>query len=78
MSTALALYSSFSYELDHEGSSHAAPLSPLRAQDRQAMIDLFQLKNIEAIEQDILQNLALRCPEPYWDDQAFGFLKEYL
>jgi hypothetical protein len=69
---------SSSIELAYEGFSHAAPLSPLRARDLQAMVELFQMKEIEAIEHDILQNLILRCPEPYWEDLAFGFLKEYL
>ncbi len=77
MSAGSALYN-FSNELAHEEEGHAAPLSPLRTRDLQALIELFQLKDIEAIEQDILQNLVLRCPEPYWEDQVFGFLKEYL
>jgi hypothetical protein len=66
---------SSSIELAYEGFSHAAPL---RARDLQAMVELFQMKDIEAIERDILQNLILRCPEPYWEDPVFGFLKEYL
>jgi hypothetical protein len=69
---------SIGVELAYEGFSHAAPLSPLRARDWQAMTELFQLREIEAIERDILQSLVLRCPEPYWEDPAFGFLKEYL
>jgi hypothetical protein len=77
MSTASASYN-FGSELAHEEYGHAAPLMPLRTRDLQAMIELFQLKDIEAIERDILQNLVLSCPEPYWEDQVFGFLKEYL
>ena len=77
MSVASAPYNSGS-ELVHEGYGHAVPLSPLRDRDLQAMIELFQLKDIEAIERDTLQNLVLRYPEPYWEDQVFGFLKEYL
>lgn len=68
----------FNSELAHEGYGYAAPLSPLRTRDLQTMIELFQLKDIEAIERDILQNLVLRCPEPYWEDRVFGFLREYL
>ena len=78
MFAASASSTSFCSELIPEEYGHAAPLSPLRARDLQAMVELFQLKEIEAIERDILQNLVLRCPEPYWEDQVFGFLKEYL
>jgi hypothetical protein len=61
-----------------EASGHAAPLSPLRNRDLKAMMELFQLNEIEAIEQDILQNLVLRYPEPCWEDHVFDFLKEFL
>jgi hypothetical protein len=60
------------------GMDHAAPLSPLRSRDLKAMVELFHLSDIEVIEQDIIQTLVLRYPEPCWEDQVFDFLKEYL
>jgi hypothetical protein len=70
MSAASTSYK-FTGELAHAGYGHAAPLLPLRDRDLRAMIELFQLQEIEAIEQDILQNLLRRCPEPYWEDTSF-------
>jgi hypothetical protein len=64
--------------LEYEVPEHAAPLSPLRDRDLKAMIELFQLSEIEAIERDIIQNLVLRYPEPCWEDHVFDFLKEFL
>lgn len=48
--------------------SHAAPLMPLRARDLQALIDLFQHDEIEAIEADIIHNLLKRRPTPQWEE----------
>jgi hypothetical protein len=67
-----------SIEPAYEIAEHAAPLSPLRDRDLKAMIELFQLNEIESIERDIIQTLVLRYPEPCWEDQVFGFLKEFL
>lgn len=47
---------------------HAPPLMPLRTRDLQALVELFQQDEIEAIEADILHNLLQRYPEPHWDD----------
>jgi hypothetical protein len=79
MAAASVPYNSLgSSEPAYEISEHAAPLSPLRDRDLKAMIELFQLNEIEAIERDIIQTLVLRYPEPCWEDQVFGFLKEFL
>jgi hypothetical protein len=64
--------------LDCEVPEHAAPLAPLRDRDLKAMLELFQVKEMEAIERDIVQNLVLRYPEPCWEDEVFDFLKEFL
>ena len=59
-------------------SSFAAPLSPLRARDIQALSDLFLRDDIYTIEADVSQRLLALLPEPYWEDDTFAFLQEFL
>ncbi|WP_228035007.1 hypothetical protein [Oculatella sp. LEGE 06141] len=58
--------------------SYAAPLMPLRERDMKAMAELFDHDEIEAIEANITASLCNMLPEPCWDDDPFGFLKDYL
>lgn len=61
-----------------ETSSFAAPLSPLRARDIQALSEFFLRDDIYAIEADVNQRLLTLLPEPCWEDKVFTFLKEFL
>ncbi|WP_219904294.1 hypothetical protein [Stenomitos frigidus] len=61
-----------------EANSFAAPLSPLRARDTQALSELFLRDDIYAIEADVSQRLLALLPEPCWEDDVFAFLKEFL
>jgi hypothetical protein len=47
---------------------HAEPLMPMQERDWAAIRDLFEQGDIEAIEADIVQNLANYRPELHWDD----------
>ena len=51
---------------------------PLRDRDEQVLLELFDHEGIEAIEEDIVRNLLNRCPEPFWEDSSFEFLRDYL
>jgi hypothetical protein len=61
-----------------EANSFAAPLSPLRERDLQALAALFLRDDIYAIEVDVSQRLLALLPEPCWDDDVFAFLNEFL
>ena len=61
-----------------ETSSFAAPLSPLRVRDIQALSDFFLRDDIYAIEADVNQRLLTLLPEPCWEDKVFTFLEEFL
>jgi hypothetical protein len=61
-----------------EASSTETPLLPLRDRDKQVLLELFNQEGIEAIEQDIICNLLIRCPEPCWEDDSLEFLRDYL
>ena len=61
-----------------EASSAATPLLPLRDRDEHMLLELFAQEGIEAIEEDIVLNLQIRCPEPYWEDDSLEFLRDYL
>jgi hypothetical protein len=61
-----------------EAYSDPSLLLALRDRDEQALRELFQQEGIEAIEADIDRNLHIRCPEPFWEDDSFEFLRDYL
>ena len=56
----------------------ATPLMPLRDRDEHVLVELFAQEGIEAIEEDIVRNLQIRCPEPCWEDDSLEFLRDYL
>ncbi|SRR5579883_1525582 len=58
--------------------SYAAPLSPLRERDIQALSDFFAHDDMPAIEVDVNQRLLWLLPEPYWEDDRFSLLQEFL
>ncbi len=57
---------------------HAAPVTSLREQDTKALLSLFDRPDSDQIEADIIKGLRWRCPEPFWEDESFDFLREYL
>ena len=61
-----------------EAPSATAPLLPLRDRDEHVLLELFDQEGIEAIEEDIVRNLQIRCPEPCWEDDSLEFLRDYL
>ncbi len=56
----------------------AAPLSPLRSRDIQALKALFDREDVEELAADVTARLLLLYPEPCWEDDMFSFLREYL
>ncbi len=56
----------------------AEPLSALKERDTQALVELFEDEQIEAIQADVLLCLSFLSPAPCWDEQAFEFLKDFL
>ena len=54
-----------------------ASLMPLREQDSNALISMFEREDSEDIEADISRKLLCLWPEPCWEDE-FDFLREYL
>lgn len=62
-----------------ESFNHAAPLSPLRDQDLEAMSNWFEQVDMNEVEPDIEYHLALLYPEPPWEDTIdLNFLQEHL
>ncbi|MEM7062799.1 MAG: hypothetical protein AAF572_06515 [Cyanobacteria bacterium P01_B01_bin.77] len=57
---------------------HAEPLAPLRQRDEQALDEIFEDTQIEAMIADICNRLKQLYPEPCWDDDPFDFLSGYL
>jgi hypothetical protein len=56
----------------------AEPLSALKERDTQALAELFEDEEIEAIQADVLLCLSFLTPAPCWDEESFEFLKEFL
>jgi hypothetical protein len=56
----------------------AAPLSPLKARDLDALDQLFHRQDIYEIETDVAQMLLRLLPEPCWEEETFDFLEEFL
>lgn len=59
-------------------SSHAAPLSPLRERDIQALSAWFDREDMTTIETDVDRCLLVLWPAPCWEDDPFEFLQEFL
>ena len=57
---------------------HAEPLAPLRQRDEQALDDIFEDIQVDAIIADICSRLKQLHPEPCWDDEPFDFLRGYV
>lgn len=57
---------------------HAAPLSPLRERDLEAMNLFFQREDMAQIEAEVNQVLLHLLPAPCWEEDALEFLREFL
>jgi hypothetical protein len=64
--------------LAQEASIHAAPLSPLKERDWKELASLFDRKDSDEIEADVISKLNMLYPEPSWDEDPYDFLREYL
>jgi hypothetical protein len=60
------------------GYNHAAPLAPLKDRDLLALIILFDRKDGDEIEAEVLKKLSWMVPEPSWDEEPYSFLQEFL
>ncbi|RZM82113.1 hypothetical protein [Leptolyngbya iicbica] len=58
--------------------SHASPLAPLRARDREALDDFFERDDVSDIALDIHRYLSRMYPEPCWEDEPYEFLKGFI
>ena len=58
--------------------SHASPLAPLRARDRDALDDFFARDDLSDIALDIHRYLSRMYPEPCWEDEPYEFLNGYI
>jgi hypothetical protein len=67
-----------SFDVDQPVGNFAAPLSPLRDRDLNALLALFLTDQMSAIEADVAQLLIRLQPEPCWEDDPFTFLQEFL
>lgn len=62
----------------HAPISYAAPLTPLRPRDIEALQDFFDRADMFAIEANVDQHLLRLLPEPCWEEDPFEFLREFL
>lgn len=67
-----------SFDRDQHVGNFAAPLSPLRDRDLNALSELFLTDKMRIIEADVAQLLIRLQPEPCWEDDPFTFLEEFL
>ena len=58
--------------------SHASPLAPLRARDRDALGDLFDEDDSAEMALDVYRYLSRTYPEPCWEDEPYEFLNGYI
>lgn len=56
----------------------AAPLSPMRDRDLVAMQSWFDDENMPEVEKDVNYRLLLLFPEPYWEEDDWAFLHNFL
>lgn len=50
----------------------------LKERDWEALEELFERDDSDEIEADIKTNLLLLSPEPFWEDNRFEFLGDYI
>ncbi len=57
---------------------HAQPLEEFNERDWKILVELFDRKDSDEIEEDIKKTLSWLVPEPAWEDEPLDFLQEYL
>lgn len=57
---------------------HAQPLEEFNERDWKILVELFDRKDSDEIEEDINTKLSWLVPEPAWEDEPLDFLQEFL
>ena len=57
---------------------YAQPLEEFNERDWKILVELFDRKDSDEIEEDINKTLSWLVPEPAWEDEPLDFLQEYL
>ena len=57
---------------------HAPPLVEFNHRDWKILVELFDRKDSDEIEEDINKILSWMVPEPAWEDEPLDFLQEFL
>ncbi|AFY58215.1 hypothetical protein Riv7116_5851 [Rivularia sp. PCC 7116] len=57
---------------------HAPPVEEFNERDWKILVELFDRKDSEEIEEDIKTKLSWLAPEPVWEDESLDFLQEFL
>ena len=57
---------------------HAPPVEEFNERDWKILVELFERKDSDEIEEDIKTKLSWLAPEPLWEDESLDFLQEFL
>ena len=57
---------------------HAPPVEEFNERDWKILVELFDRKDSDEIEEDINTKLSWLAPEPIWENESLDFLQEYL
>lgn len=57
---------------------HAPPVEEFNERDWKILVELFDRKDSDEIEEDINIKLSWLAPEPIWEHESLDFLQEYL
>jgi len=57
---------------------HAPPIEEFNERDWKILVELFDRKDSDEIEEDINTKLSWLAPEPIWENESLEFLQDYL
>lgn len=57
---------------------HAPPVEEFNERDWKILVELFDRKDSDEIEEDIKIKLSWLAPEPVWEEETLDFLQEFL
>ncbi len=57
---------------------HAPPIEEFNERDWKILVELFDRKDSDEIEEDINTKLSWLVPEPVWESESLDFLQEFL
>ncbi|MGB3641098.1 MAG: hypothetical protein WBA39_26490 [Rivularia sp. (in: cyanobacteria)] len=57
---------------------HAPPVEEFNERDWKILVELFDRKDSDEIEEDIKTKLSWLAPEPLWEEEALDFLQEFV